>query len=82
MLKVVLLIVGGIVVALATIMVVKVGPRNLIGMLRYDTRREGKLRVGDVAPDVALVGLDGTSEARVLAGRHGRPLVIVFGSFT
>ena len=36
-----------------------IGPRNLIGMWRYDRRREGSLRVGDKAPDVSVVDLDG-----------------------
>jgi hypothetical protein len=51
--------------------------------LRYDQREEGALRVGDAAPDVALVGLDGSTRVQLrerLAA--GRPLVLVFGSFT
>ena len=39
------------------------GPRNLIGMLRYDQRREGDLKVGDRAPDVTLLALDGKTRA-------------------
>ena len=58
------------------------GPANLIGMLRYDTRREGDLRVGTRAPDVDLLALDGKTAAPLLAQQHGRPLVVVFGSFT
>ncbi len=59
------------------------GPRNLIGMIRYDQREEGTLKVGDRAPDVALLELDGKTPARHadrLAG--GKPTVLVFGSFT
>ena len=41
------------------VMAWQIGPRNIIGMLRYDQRREGKLQVGDVAPDVELVRPDG-----------------------
>jgi hypothetical protein len=60
-----------------------IGPRNLIGMALYDQRREGDLAVGDLAPDIELVGLDGTSQAHLLsAQKPGRPLVVVFGSFT
>jgi hypothetical protein len=59
------------------------GPRNLIGMIRYDQREEGTLKVGDRAPDVTLLELDGTTPVRLserLAA--GKPTVLVFGSFT
>lgn len=58
------------------------GPRNLIGMLRYDQREEGKLKVGDRAPDVGLVALDGKTPARLSAELGGKPTVLIFGSFT
>jgi hypothetical protein len=51
-------------------------------MLRYDTRHEGKLKVGDRAPDVTLVSLDGRQPVPLLGGKRERPLVLVFGSFT
>jgi len=51
-------------------------------MLRYDSRRQGKLEVGDRAPDVSLVSLDGKSPVSLLGGKRDRPLVLVFGSFT
>ena len=58
------------------------GPRNLIGMLRYDQRQEGTLRVGDRAPDVGVLDLDGKTPIR-LSERFGeKPTVLVFGSFT
>jgi len=82
MLKVALLALGSLALVAATVFVVSVGPRNVVGMLRYDTRREGKLKVGDRAPDVALLAPDGTTPARLVGERHGRPLVLVFGSFT
>jgi hypothetical protein len=66
--------------ALAVI-VARIGPRNLWGMVRYDQRREGDLRVGQPAPDVALVALDG-SPARLRDRLAGKPLVLVFGSYT
>jgi len=59
------------------------GPRNLIGMLRYDQRQEGALKVGDRAPEVSLLALDGTTPVRLserLGG--GKPTVLIFGSFT
>jgi hypothetical protein len=58
------------------------GPRNLIGMLRYDQRQEGTLRVGDRAPDVTLVSLDGTTPVPLASQIGGKPTVLVFGSFT
>lgn len=60
----------------------RIGPRNLIGLIRYDQRREGSLRVGDLAPDVALVALDGKTPVRLAASVGDRPLVLVLGSFT
>lgn len=59
-----------------------VGPRNVIGLLRYDTRREGDLKVGERAPPVELVALDGTTRVKLGERREGRPLVLIFGSFT
>jgi hypothetical protein len=58
------------------------GPRNLIGMLRYDQRQEGTLKVGDHAPDVTLVALDGKTPVPLSSQLGVRPTVIVFGSFT
>lgn len=58
------------------------GLRNLIGMLRYDQRDEGRLRVGDPAPDIVLTALDGTARSPLLADRGDKALVLVFGSFT
>jgi hypothetical protein len=59
-----------------------VGPRNVFGMLRYDQRQEGNLRVGSRAPDVALVALDGRTPVRIGSSIGQQPLVIVFGSYT
>ena len=74
---------GGIAVALAAAAATAViGPRNIIGMLRYDKRQEGTLRVGDTAPDAALVALDGRTREHLAQRLGGKPLVLVFGSFT
>jgi len=59
-----------------------VGPRNVIGMLRYDQREEGKLKVGDRAPDVGLVSLEGGTSVRLADHIGGKPTVLIFGSFT
>lgn len=82
MLKNVLLALAALALLAAAAFVVSVGPRNVIGMLRYDTRHEGKLKVGDRAPDVQLVALDGRRGVSLLGGKRDRPLVLVFGSFT
>jgi len=59
------------------------GPRNLVGFLRYGTQRtEGNLRVGDLAPEATLVALDGSTRVRLSGRIGGRPLVLVFGSYT
>ena len=79
----VLLIAAGLLLVVAGCIVFYMGPRNVIGILTYGQQaREGDLMVGDVAPEVMLVDLDGSS-SRPLAGWVGdRPLVLVFGSFT
>lgn len=59
-----------------------IGPRNILGMLRYDQRREGKLQLGDPAPDVALAAIDGGPTLHLASLMGGKPLVLVFGSFT
>jgi hypothetical protein len=77
----ILLAIGAAVALVAGAAVVAIGPRNLIGMLRYDQRAEGAFKVGDRAPDVELLALDG---AKVhLKDRFGaKPTVLIFGSFT
>lgn len=74
--------VGSLLLLVAGAAVAYIGPRNLIGMIRYDKRQEGSLKVGDRAPDVALVALDGTSRIRISERVGPRPLVLVFGSYT
>ena len=58
------------------------GPRNLIGMLRYDQRQEGTLKVGDRAPEVELLELDGKTPVKLSQRIAGKPAVLIFGSFT
>jgi hypothetical protein len=60
------------------------GPRDVYGFLRYALPQwhRGDLHVGDRAPDVPLMSLDGQTKFR-LSDRVGqRPLVLVFGSYT
>jgi hypothetical protein len=82
LLRVTLVVVGVLVVGLAAAAAIVIGPRNVIGMLRYDQRTEGSLKTGERAPDVPLVALDGSGEVRLSSRMGQRPLVLVFGSFT
>ncbi|MCZ6489275.1 MAG: hypothetical protein O7A06_01945 [Acidobacteria bacterium] len=60
------------------------GPKQLYGFLRYGATqmRPGSLQVGDKAPDVELVTLDGRSRFRLSERLGKRPLVLIFGSYT
>ena len=78
----VLLIAVVLLAVLASLVAWKIGPRNLIGMIRYDQRKEGSLKVGDRAPDVTLVSLDGKTPLSLSERVGGKPLVLVFGSYT
>jgi hypothetical protein len=53
-------------------------------MVRYALphMHTGKLKVGDDAPDARLVTLDGTDRFHIRERTSGKPLVLVFGSFT
>jgi hypothetical protein len=80
--KIVIVVAVLAVIALGAVTYLIGGPRNLIGMLRYDQREEGTLKVGDRAPDVGLIALDGTTPVRLSDQLGGRPTVLIFGSFT
>ena len=79
--KKVILVVTALVVVAAAGMVAKIGPRNVIGMIRYDQRRDGDLKVGDRAPDAQLISLDGRTTQPLFVTRE-KPTVLIFGSFT
>ena len=53
-------------------------------MVRYALphMHRGNLKVGDQAPDARLVALDGSRRFHIRERTAGRPLVLVFGSFT
>jgi hypothetical protein len=59
-------------------------PRDAIGMVRYALphMHRGNLKVGSDAPDATLVALDGETRFHLRERTKGRPLVLVFGSFT
>jgi len=79
--KVLLGVLTAAAVAVAAALIL-IGPRNVIGMLRYDQREEGTLQVGHAAPDVSLVALDGRTRVPLAASMGDKPLVLVFGSYT
>ncbi len=45
-------------------------------------RRPDRLRVGDALPDLELLRLEDGTETPLASLAGGRPLVLVFGSFT
>ena len=59
-------------------------PKDAIGMVRYALphMHRGNLQVGSDAPDATLVSLDGATRFRIRERTSGKPLVLVFGSFT
>ena len=59
-------------------------PKDAIGMVRYALphMHRGNLRMGTDAPDATLVALDGSTRFHIRERTNGKPLVLVFGSFT
>jgi len=59
-------------------------PKDVYYMVRYafPHMHTGNLKAGDQAPDAQLVALDGSATFRIREKTAGRPLVLVFGSFT
>lgn len=59
-------------------------PKDAFLMVRYafPYMRNGNLKVGDTAPDARLTALNGSDHFRVRDRIAGKPLVLVFGSFT
>ena len=59
-------------------------PKDVYGMVRYALphMHRGNLKVGDDAPDVRLIALDGSNQFHLRERTGARPLVLIFGSFT
>ena len=76
------LILLGLFAAVFAVAMVKPGPRMIWGMIRWDQRRQGDLVVGQQAPGVTLTALDGKTKVKLLEESAGKPLVLIFGSFT
>jgi hypothetical protein len=75
-------VLGVLVVAGALFVHFTMGWSMLIGILRYDTRREGDLKVGDLAPSVVLHEIETGAPTPILEHPPARPVILVFGSFT
>jgi len=59
-------------------------PKDAYGMVRYALphMHRGKLRPGDTAPDASVLTLDGKERFQIRGRIGGRPLMIIFGSYT
>jgi hypothetical protein len=55
------------------------GPKDALYMLRYALPH---MHPGDVAPDARLLGLNGKDYFHLRERTGGRPLMVVFGSYT
>jgi hypothetical protein len=76
---------GVLLIAVCVLLSIMAGsPKDAVWMVRYALpyMHRGNLHVGDSAPDVRLVALDGSSKFQLREQLKGRPLVLVFGSFT
>ena len=59
-------------------------PKDAIYMIRYALphMHRGNLRPGDSAPDAKLFALNGSDTFHIRERTAGRPLILIFGSFT
>jgi hypothetical protein len=72
------------VLAFVALSVMAGGPKDALFMVRYALphMRSGNLKPGDAAPDARLVALNGSDHFHIRERTAGKPLVLVFGSFT
>lgn len=75
---------GVVVLAFVGLSFMAGGPKDALFMVRYALphMHRGSLKVGDDAPDARLLALDGENHFHIRERTGGRPLVLVFGSFT
>jgi hypothetical protein len=73
-----------VVLAFAGLSYMAGSPKDVYGMVRYafPHMHRGRLQVGADAPNVKLLGLDGTSHFRLRERTGAKPLVVIFGSYT
>ena len=70
------------VAALGGFVYIQLMKKGYIRYNEYDRRVEGKLRVGDAAPDLALTMYDGSPVRLSSLWGDGKPLFLAFGSCT
>ena len=72
------------VLAFIALSVMAGGPKDALFMVRYALphMHSGNLKPGDAAPDARLVALNGSDHFHIRERTAGKPLVLVFGSFT
>ena len=77
-------LVGLLVLVFVGLSIMAGSPKDAYSMVRYALPHMhlGDLKVGDDAPDARLLALDGTTHFHIRERTAGRPLVLVFGSFT
>jgi hypothetical protein len=73
-----------VVVAFAGLSFMAGSPRDVYGLVRYALphMHRGKLHLGEDAPDVRLLALDGSNHFHLRERTGKRPLVLIFGSYT
>jgi hypothetical protein len=73
-----------VVIAFIALSVMAGSPRDALYMVRYALphMHRGNLKIGDTAPDARLLALNGTDRFHIRERTAGKPLVLVFGSFT
>ena len=73
-----------LIIAFAVLSKMAGSPKDALYMVRYafPHMHRGNLKIGDSAPDARLVALNGSDHFRIRERASGKPLVLVFGSFT
>jgi hypothetical protein len=73
-----------ILIAFVALAVMAGGPKDALYMVRYALphMHRGNLKPGDGAPDAKLFALSGSETFHIRERTGGKPLVLVFGSFT
>ena len=73
-----------VVLAFIGLSVMAGGPKDALYMVRYalPQMHRGNLKIGDAAPEARLVALNGSDHFHIREHTSGKPLVLIFGSFT
>lgn len=77
-------VLGVLVAAFVGLSMMAGSPKDVYGLVRYALphMHRGNLKVGDDAPDARLVALDGANHFHIREKTGGKPLVVIFGSYT